>query len=96
MVFSALVVEHAMLARIYHNFICLPFPPNDLVGTNLKINSDNLNPNCKPFKEPRDRFLAWQNRFLISLNVYKFRLWFLSHGTLFIPYIYVLIDKKRS
>ncbi len=29
---------------------------------------------CKPFKEPRNRFPAWRNRFLDSLNVYKYGL----------------------
>ncbi len=29
---------------------------------------------CKPFKEPRNRFPAWRNRFLGSLNVYKYGL----------------------
>ncbi len=31
---------------------------------------------CKPFKESRNRFPAWLNRFLGSLNVYKYGLWF--------------------
>jgi hypothetical protein len=30
---------------------------------------------CKPFKEPRNRFPAWRNRFQGFLNVYKFGLW---------------------
>ncbi len=29
---------------------------------------------CKPFKEPRNRFPAWRNRFLDSTNVYKYEL----------------------
>jgi hypothetical protein len=29
---------------------------------------------CRPFKEPRNRFSAWRNRFLGSLNVYKYGL----------------------
>ncbi len=29
----------------------------------------------KPFKETRNRFPAWRNRFLGSLNFYKYRLW---------------------
>jgi hypothetical protein len=29
---------------------------------------------CKPLKEPRNRFLAWRNRFLGVLNVYKYGL----------------------
>jgi hypothetical protein len=33
---------------------------------------------CKPFKEPRNRLPAWRNRFLCSLNVYKFGLWSLQ------------------
>ncbi len=30
---------------------------------------------CKPFKESRNPFPAWRNRFLSSLNVYKHGLW---------------------
>ncbi len=29
---------------------------------------------CKPFKEPRNRFPAWRNPFLGSINVYKYGL----------------------
>ncbi len=30
---------------------------------------------CKPFKASRNRIPAWRNRFLGSLNVYKYGLW---------------------
>jgi hypothetical protein len=36
---------------------------------------------CKPFQEPENRFPAWRNRFLGSLNVYKYGHWFIYFFT---------------
>ncbi len=38
---------------------------------------------CKPFKEPRNQFPVWRNRFLGSLNFYKYGLWQAGTITLF-------------
>jgi hypothetical protein len=41
-----------------------------------EFKDDDLSPYniCRTFKEPKNRFPAWRNRFLDSVNVYKYGL----------------------
>ncbi len=50
---------------------------------------------CKPFKEPRNRFPGWRNRFVSSLNVYKYGLWVFQFAE-FAHFVNLKSSKKTS